>query len=463
MLTERIQWFYKKLGHIRSRFKLTGTQIIAIGFCLIILTGALLLKLPIASKSGESEPFVNTLFTATTATCVTGLVVADTYSNWTMFGQIVILLMIQTGGLGFMTMAALFALALNRRIGLKQRLLMSESINVSSISGIVRMTRNIILVTVCCEGLGALFLATRFIPEFGVAQGIYKSVFHAISAFCNAGIDLMGQKQPYSSLTSYMADPVVNLTICGLIIMGGLGFIVWEDIWHFVKGKRSLRFHTKLVLSITALLLGGGMVLILICEWTNPHTIQSLPLLQKIQAAFFQSVTARTAGFNTLDIAAMKNSSLFIMMLLMFIGGSPGSTAGGIKTTTFGILILAAISISRGSSHVHVFERRVESKAILRALSIVVISLGILFAGILLLSIFDDLSFTATIFEVISAFGTVGLTLGITPELSAPSRVVLILIMYLGRVGVMTAAMAIARRQKAFEDKLLYPKEELFL
>ncbi|MCX7715508.1 MAG: TrkH family potassium uptake protein [Clostridia bacterium] len=446
----------------KKRINMSETQIIAVGFVVIILTGALLLTLPFASRSGDSVGFVNALFTATTSTCVTGLVVVDTYTQWTLFGQIVILILIQTGGLGFMAIATLFSLLLNKKIGIKQRLIMSESISAESMAGIVRMMKKIIIGTVFFESMGAAFLSVRFIPEFGLANGIYKSIFHAVSAFCNAGLDLMGQKQPYSSLISYVGDPIVNITICSLIVIGGLGFTVWDDLLHFAK-RRKLKLHTKLVLIITGALILTGAVLIFLFERNNPKTIMNMSVHEKFFASIFQSITPRTAGYNTLDIASMTNASIFVIMILMFIGGSPGSTAGGIKTTTFGVLVLTARCVLRGSSQVNVFGRKITSDHMLRAFAIVGMSIGIVCIGIALLFVFDDLDFKAAVFEAISAFGTVGLTMGITPSLSSASKIVLVCLMYFGRVGIITALLAIARNQTDYADRVSYPKEGVLL
>lgn len=433
--------------------RLSATQIITFGFIAIILAGACLLSLPIATRGENSVSFVDALFTATTSTCVTGLIIADTYSNWTIFGQIVIITLIQIGGLGFMTIATLVSMAFNRKIGFRERIVMSEAISLSSVSGVVRLTKNIIICTFCIELFGAICLSTRFIPEFGWVSGIYKSIFHSVSAFCNAGIDLMGEKGAFSSLTTYTSDIVVNMVICGLIVVGGLGFTVWEDLFRF-RERKKLRLHTKLVLLITSILIVSGTIFIYLFEFTNTDTIGGLGGWQGAMAAFFQSITIRTAGFNTLDLAKMRNESIFLMTIFMVIGGSPGSTAGGIKTTTVGIVILTIISVIRGSSKVQVFDRRIGENQLRRAIAVFVLAIITICTGIILIFVFDELTFREVIFEVASAFGTVGLTLGITTNLSSYSKLVLIVLMYLGRVGVLTAAMAITKRQHMYEEKI---------
>lgn len=450
----------KRAKNDRIRKSASAVQIISIGFALIILEGALLLNLPIASKDGQPIGFINALFTATTSTCVTGLIVADTYSQWTLFGQAIILLLIQTGGLGFMTVSTLFAIMLRRRIGLRERMILSETISMDSFAGVVRLTKKILLCVLFFELSGAVLLATRFVPEFGIANGLYKSIFHSVSAFCNAGIDLMGQIEPYSSLVHFVHDPVVNFTIMALITIGGLGFIVWDDLFKFKKTGK-LRLHTKLVLIISTALIFGGALILLVFEYTNPDTIGGFGLMQKIQASLFQSVTARTAGFNTIDFSAMREQSILVMIMLMLIGGSPGSTAGGIKTTTVGILVIAAFSVVKGASKVNIFGRRIGTEQIMRAIAIVMLSVFVVFAGMTVIMAADGVSMTEAAFEVSSAFATVGATMGITSTLSNVSKLTLIILMYLGRVGIITAAMAITKRRHMYEERIEYPVESI--
>ena len=322
----------------KEKKHLSQTHMIALGFLLIILTGTLLLMLPVSSRSGEVTDFLSCLFTATSATCVTGLIVFDTFTHWTLFGQLVILTMIQLGGLGFMTVGVFFSIYLRRKIGLRERGLLLESVNGLQIGGVVRLVKKIVKGTVLFEGIGAILLTIRFIPDMGVARGIYNGVFHSISAFCNAGFDIMGRNEPYCSLVPYFDDPIVNLVICFNIVIGGLGFIVWDDItnnkWHFHK----YMLHTKIVLVTTAALLVGGTVLIAIFEKNN--LMADMSPIQIFWTSLFSSVTARTAGFNTIDTGALTESSKLLTSILMFIGGSPGSTAGGIKTTTLVVMLI---------------------------------------------------------------------------------------------------------------------------
>lgn len=438
---------------------MSGTQIIALGFIAIILFGACLLSLPMASRYHGSVSFLDALFTATTATCVTGLVVYDTFSAWTLFGQLVILCLIQVGGLGFMSVAMLFSMMINRRIGFRERMLLSEAISLSSVSGVVRMMRSVIVCTFVFESVGAVLLATRFVPEFGWMEGIYNAIFHSVSAFCNAGIDLMGKKGQFSSLTSYSGDFIVNFTICALITIGGLGFFVWEDLYRF-RQRRRLRLHTKLVLIISGFLVAAGTLLIFIFEHDNPATLGHMPLWKKWMAALFQSVTTRTAGFNTVPLHKMTNPSILTMMGLMLIGGSPGSTAGGVKTTTIGILLITTIAVLRGASHVHLFDRRIGWQQIMRALAITTLSICIIALGSVVL-LCDAIPFREAVYETVSAFGTVGLSLGATGNLGVFSKVVVIITMYVGRVGVLTALMAITKRQHTYEEQVSFPVETI--
>lgn len=443
------------------------TRIIVLGFALIILIGTALLALPVASRNGESVGWIQALFTATSATCVTGLLLVDTCTYWTVFGQLVILLLIQTGGLGFMTVATLFSFALRRKITLKERLLMVESLNQHHLSGIVRLSKHILLGTLFFESVGGLLLSVKFIREFGVVQGIYKSVFHSVSAFCNAGFDLMGEKEQFSSLVSYVDDPFVNLTIMALVVVGGLGFSVWTDIYGKLRchkrNSKMLSLHTKLVLSITAILLIVGFLFFFIVEYDNPDTLGALDFKGKVFAAMFQSVSTRTAGFYTVPVANMTNASKFMTALLMFIGGSPGSTAGGIKTTTLGVLFFAVISVLKGKNDVELFKRRINLDTVLRALAIVMIGLTVVVVGIILLLIFERADFMDVFFDVVSAFTTVGLTLRRTNTLALESKIILIIIMFFGKVGVLTTALALTEGTHKRIAKYRYPEDKIMV
>lgn len=447
---------------IRYRLHIRPTQVIVLGFGLLILFGAIMLNMPFASNDGKSIGFINAFFTATSATCVTGLIVVDTCTHWTFFGKCIILLLIQVGGLGFMTLATLFSLMLRRTITMKERLLIAEALNYEEMQGIVRLAQHLLTGTFIIEGAGALILSLRFIPEFGFAGGVIRGIFHSVSSFCNAGFDLMGSKGEFSSLTSYAGDWVVNLTIMALIIIGGLGFVVWDDLLLNRRWSK-LRLHTKLVLLMSLILIVAGALLIFIFEIRNPKTLGSADVSERILAPIFQSVTARTAGYNTLTLADMTQASLFTMILLMFIGGSPGSTAGGVKTTTLGVILISAFSMMRGREEVNLYGRRLPRYTVLKALVILVIAFMIVVAGIMALLVFEDFDFMDIVFEVFSAFGTVGLTVGITPELSGISKCVLICIMYAGRIGVLSTALAILANGNSTSSLVKYPEGKIMV
>ena len=363
-------------GLFRDGFRksIKPSRVIVLSFLTLILLGSVLLALPVSSRSGQATDYLTALFTATSATCVTGLIVVDTYTYWSAFGQSVILVLIQCGGLGFMTLATIFSFLLRRTITLRERLVMTRALNIDELSGVVRITRHILLGTLIAELTGAIILSLRFVGEFGWWGGIAKGVFHSVSAFCNAGFDLMGQKQEFSNMMSYVSDPIVNFTLMVLIITGGLGFIVWEDILHRRSFKR-LSLQTKLAMVTRPLLLVSGAVLFFLFEYNNRETMGELNFGSKLMAAMFQSTTTRTAGFNTISQAGLTQASKLLSVILMFIGGSPGSTAGGIKTVNFIIIILAAASVMRGKSDITAFGRRVSSKAVLNAFSLAFVAL----------------------------------------------------------------------------------------
>lgn len=425
-----------------DKLELNPPRFLVVGFGVLIVLGAILLSLPIASKNGESIGFINALFTSASAVCVTGLTVVNTAEHWSLFGHIVILILIQMGGLGFMTSATIMALLVGRKISLRERLIIREQLNQDSLSGMVRLTRYVIISTFIIEGIGALLLSTRFIPIFGLIKGIWFSIFHAISAFCNAGFDIIG-----NSMMSFVGDFTVNLTICFLIIVGGLGFSVLIDISN-KKNFNRLSLHSKLVLSITIALIAIGMLIIFIVERNNPDSLGGLSKGEKLLASFFQAVIPRTAGFNSVDISKIYDTTAFIMIILMFIGGSPGSTAGGIKTTTFGATLLTTLAVIKGDKDVVVFKRRINQQIINRSLAIVSIGLILILIVSVVLTITEESSFLDILFETTSAFGTVGLTRGITPNLSNIGKLVITLTMYAGRVGPLTMAFAFAQRQK---------------
>lgn len=437
--------------------RLNQVQYIALGFFFIILAGSLILTLPIASQSGEWTPFLDSMFTATSATCVTGLVVYDTFTHWNVFGQLVILLLIQVGGLGFITVGVGFSMAFRRRIGLRQRDLLKESINAMEIGGIVKLSRKIFIGTALCEGVGALLLATRFIPEFGLVKGIYYSIFHAISAFCNAGFDLMGGQQPYASFTAYATDPVINITLMLLIIVGGLGFVVWSDVVSKRFRWKNYCLHTKMVISVTLLLIFGGALFLFLFE--QGGTISGMSTGDQILASLFGSVTARTAGFNTVDTGALQPESKLLTIALMFIGGSPGSTAGGVKTTTIAVILIYVISNLRGESGCNVFHRRIGDEVIKRASMVFCLNLFLGLTSVTLILATSNLHMSDVLFEVYSAISTVGMTTGITRDLNVVGRIVIIILMYCGRIGSMTFALSLVAKPEA--KGLSLPEEKI--
>lgn len=415
-------------------------QMIVLTFLAIILLGGLLLSLPISSRSGQWTSYLSSVFTATSATCVTGLTLFDTYTYWTGFGQAVILILIQVGGLGFMTIASLFFLLANRRIGLRQRVLMAQSLGIDQLSGIVKLVHHVLVRTAIVEGVGALILTIRFSLLVPFDRALWWGVFHSVSAFCNAGFDVVGAVDVGGSLIPFVGDWVVNFTIIALITVGGLGFFVWED----VLSKRSFRkttVYTKMVLIISATLALGGGAVIALLEWNNPATLGNLPAAEKCLAALFQSVTSRTAGFYSIPQGTLRDATKTITDVLMFIGGSSGSTAGGVKTVTMGVLVLAVIAAARGRSRVTVFHRTISAQQVSDAVAVTSMVFGLALSASLVLSATNGLPMIDCLFETISAIATVGLSTGITPLLNEISQILLIILMYFGRVGVMTVSL----------------------
>lgn len=429
----------RKMERLMRPSRFSKVQIIALSFLGIIVAGALLLLLPFATREGQSTTLLDAAFTAVSATCVTGLIVHDTFQHWTLFGQLVILVMIQLGGLGLMAFSVTFSLLLRRRIGLKERGILQESVNTLQIGGIVKLVRQMLLGTLLFEGLGALLLSIRFIGDFGVGKGLYYGIFHSISAFCNGGFDLMGVREAGSSMTYYAGDPLVNLTLIALIMIGGTGFLVWDDLlknkWHF----RRYRLHTKLVLSMSAILLFGGALLFYLLE--RGGILAGEPVGKQILLSLFQSATTRTAGFNTAETAALGDSSKLWMAMLMFVGGNPGSTAGGIKTTTLAVLLIYLRSTLRRTKGAEMFGRRLEEEVVKRAAAILTLSLMLDLFGTLALTALEQLPLADVLFEVVSALGTVGISVGITGSLSAVSKLILMFLMYCGRMGSLTFAL----------------------
>lgn len=438
---------------IRSRKKrLTSSQIIIFGFSGVILLGAVFLMLPISNREGMTTSFLDALFTSTSAVCVTGLVLHDTATYWSTFGQVVIMLLIQIGGMGVITVAASFAMISGKKISLMQRSTMQEAISAPKVGGIVRLTNFIVKMTFLIEVSGAVVMAPVFCRDFGI-KGLWMALFHSVSAFCNAGFDLMGTKAVFSSLTGYAANPVINLTIMLLIVVGGIGFLTWDDIRTNRLHLHKYRMQSKVILCTTVILLVVPAIYFFFCEFAN------LGLSERVLASFFQSVTPRTAGFNTVDLTAMHEAGQYLIIMLMLIGGSPGSTAGGMKTTTIAVLFAASIATFCRKEHTHFFGRRIGDEVVKNAATILLMYLTLFFFGGLVISMVEGLPMLTCLFETASAVGTVGLSMGVTPGLGTLSRIILILLMFFGRVGGLTLIFAALSGTKKRVAKL--PQEKI--
>jgi len=450
--------YHRKTKH---RLKLAPTQIIALVFAAMILLGTGLLMLPGASRSGESCGFLPALFTATSATCVTGLVLFDTFTQWSGFGQGVILSLIELGGLGFMTAASLVVFVLRRKVGLRQRMVMAQALSLNEMEGVVRLQKLVLLGSLGVQLTGALILFVRFLPEFGWKTAAWWGVFHAISAFCNAGFDIWGAITPGASAAIFNHDPVVMITLMGLIVIGGLGFFVWEEAAR-VKRFRDFSVYTKLVLITTAVLLLGGAALFCLLEWNNPGTLGEMSVPQKLLNGCFQSVTVRTAGFAGVDQALLTDAGKGLSMLLMLIGGSSGSTAGGVKTVTMVVLLLFLWTRARGNSTVCVYRRTIPQDKVLDAMTIVAILVGLSLFGGIFISATSPVGFTDGLYEAVSALATVGLTAGATGSLGIPAKILIIIYMYFGRVGVLTLSLGFLMGDKA-QERFRYANTNLLI
>lgn len=427
---------------------LSSSQIILFGFAGVLLAGALLLMLPISSKTGVVTPFLDCLFTSTSAVCVTGLVLFDTATYWSAFGQAVLLVLIQIGGMGVVTVAIAITIASGKKISLMQRSTMQDAISAHHVGGIVRFTNFILRGIFLIELLGALVLSPVFIRDYGIGKGLWMAVFHSISAFCNAGFDLLGEGAPFSSLTGYAADPVINITIMLLIIVGGLGFLTWADVCHSRFRFSQYRMQSKVILATTAVLILVPSLYFFFFEFQN------LPLDQRIWGSLFQAVSPRTAGFNTLDLTQMSETGQTVISLLMLIGGSPGSTAGGMKTTTVAVLVASALAVFRRRENGQFFGRRIADDTLKNAATIFILYITLFFLGGMIISRVEDLPLVACLFESASAVDTVGLTLGITPGLGTVSKLVLILLMFVGRIGGLTLIFATLPATRNVQAKL---------
>ncbi len=445
----------------KKAIRLTPMQIIPLVFAAIIVLGTMLLCLPMASRSGVSCGVRPALFTATSATCVTGLILFDTWTQWSRFGQGVILCLIEIGGLGFMAMASLVVFLLRRKVGLRQKMLMAQALSVNEMDGVVRLQKWVLLGSLIIQFTGASILFLRFLPQFGLKKSIWWAVFHAISAFCNAGFDVMGSVAPGASLSIFNQDSIVCITIMALIVIGGLGFFVWEE----VATKRSFKkfsVYTRLVLLTSLTLIVAGAVAFCLLEWNNPLTLGQMDTPHKILNGLFQSITTRTAGFAAVDQAALTEGGKAVSVFLMLIGGSSGSTAGGVKTVTFVVLVLFILSRARGRNTVTVFKRNVPHEKIMDAATIVGLVVGLAFVGAVFIVATSPVGFVDALFETVSALATVGLTAGVTPALSIPAQWMIIVFMYFGRVGILTLSLGFLIGNKA-ENRFRYADTNLLI
>ncbi len=447
----------------RGRFSLSTTQIILLSFIVAIGVGSLLLALPISAADGHAVPYVDALFTATTATCVTGLVTVPTATTWSVFGQIVILILIQIGGLGIITIMSGFMLMLNRKMGIGDRLLLQDAFNLNTMSGLAKFIRNILLGTLVIEGVGALLYMTVFVPRFG-ARGIWISVFNAVSAFCNAGIDVIGE----NSLCDYATNPIINIVTSALIIIGGIGYIVWWDVLRVLRSRtpknrrvfRHLTLHSKIAIVTTLALIFGGGLFLFIVEYNNPESIGNLSLIDKIQVSLFQSVTTRTAGFASVPQESLTGAGAILSMILMFIGGSPVGTAGGVKTVTAVVLLCSALSTVRNKHSATIFNRAISAESIRKAVAVVATFVVIFLSSTVLLSMTTDASSLDVFYETMSATATVGLSRNLTSELNTLGKIIIIFTMYFGRVGPISLAVALGSRGKN-QNSVSDPVEEI--
>lgn len=450
---------------VGSARRMSPSRFLILGFTAIILLGALLLSLPVSNQSGQPQKFIDALFTATSATCVTGLIVVDTATNYTRFGQVVILMLIQVGGLGFMAMATMIFLLLGRRIGLRSRLLLQESYNKFSMQGLVKLTKTILGLTLIIEGIGAMLLSIRFSLLMPIGEALFSGVFHSVSAFCNAGFDILGSYSgPFTNLTAFSSDAFVLAIIGALIVLGGLGFPVMAEAIAYRTGKSAhLSIHTRLALTVTAWLLIIGTVGVFFLEYNNPATLGGLSFFNKISNSIFMSITPRTAGYNAISIGDLRGPTAMLVMMLMFVGASPSSTGGGIKTVTAAVLMMSLLATIKGDENIEYHERRIPRDQVMRATAVILLSAGIVLVGVFVMSLTEKSALLDMLFEVISAFGTVGLSRGITPHITDISRGLLIVIMLMGRLGPLTFAVALNYRKSMTKVKVSFPEEHVMI
>ncbi|MBR7097864.1 MAG: Trk family potassium uptake protein [Clostridia bacterium] len=448
-----------------TRTKLSATSVFSLGFLVLILLGTLLLTLPISSASGQFTNPLDAAFTAVSATCVTGLITVDTATAWSSFGHTVIIVLIQIGGLGFMTVAMLLSLVIRRNITPQERRLAAISYNLDEFDSIMQLVKRILVGTFAIELIGAMLLATRFVPDFGWALGIRKSIFHSISAFCNAGFDTIGVgNAEISGMSHYLTDPIVNLTLSALIILGGIGFLVWNELYNFFFKRKRLSAYAKLVLIVSTLLLTVGTLLFAVGEWNNPQTLGAIKgFFPKLMASFFQSVTWRTAGFAMMDNGCFTESSQLLGILLMFVGGASGSTAGGVKVGTIGILFYTVWCVFLGKKNTVMFGRTVSDHSFVRATSVIIMQITAALLGTLILSVSTPFHLIDVLYEVVSAISTVGVTTGITPQLSVAAKLTDMILMYFGRVGVLTVSYAVLNSLMKDRSAVEYPEAKMLI
>ena len=459
-MKEQKSWFNRHLFQKRSR-QMSATRVIALVFAAIIALGTLLLSLPVASRSGERCSVLDALFTATSATCVTGLTRFDTWSQFSGFGQVVVITLIQIGGLGFMSVATLIVFLLRRKVGLKQRMVMAQALSVNDMDSVVRLQKWVLVGSFSIEAVGAAVLTLRFLPEYGFGKAIKWGVFHSISAFCNAGFDIFGEISPGSSLTIFQSDPLVLLTLSALVILGGLGFLVWQDI-VLKRRFRKMSVYSRLVLLGTAGLLLAGTVAVAVTEWNNPNTLGGMSTADKLLNSFFQAVTLRTAGFFSFDQAAMTEGTKAMCILMMLVGGASGSTAGGIKIVTVMVLLLFLASRARGKNTVTVFKRTIPSAQVLDAMTITGIVTALAMAGAIFITLTSPVSFIHGLYESASAIATVGITAGATGSLSIAAQIMIIIFMYFGRVGILTISLGFLMGSRA-QERFRYAETNLLI
>lgn len=443
---------------MHKRYKLNGIQIIILGIIAINIIGAIILTLPVSSKSCEGTNFLDALFTSASAVCVNGLVINDTGTYWSTFGQIVLIILSEIGGLGIMSFTIFIAILLGKKITLKDRLTLQSSMNTFSIQGLVKMIKYIMYVAFSVQFFGILLLSTQFVPEFGIKKGMFYSLFHSVSAFCNVGMDLFGD---FKSLTEYYNNPIIIITISILVIIGGLGFTVLIELYNYREIK-NISVHTKMVLFISTILIILGALFIFILEYNNPKTLGDMSIFNKILNSIFASITPRTAGFNTISTEGMTKAGKIVTIMLMFIGGSPGSTAGGLKTSTFGIIIFTIISVIRGRDDTEAFGRRFSKEVVYKSFSLLIIGIMLVIAATMLLSITEyDETFISILYEATSAIGTAGLSTGVTQRLSGIGKVIIIIMMYIGRIGPFTLAFALTNNKK--KTGIRYPEGRILI